>query len=501
MPPETKTQTSVGLETPTQTVKRIKAAINPTVSANQIVEPVTPVQVPNPALPYIPKQTSQIVTNVTRDVNGFISAQTEEAKRLKEQQEAYAELAGGPNLSQLFKETQAQYGVTSDTFKELQDIQLQLTDMGTQNELQKSQIQNAAGQTIGQGQREVTQQDREAAIRSAGLAARASVVQGNIETATALAKDTVNIAFQDRQLKAQNLLNQINMLQNQVDEQTGQLLAQEARQYEQELASIKEVKDAVSTAIVNGATQAEITQMTDPTVDDGTKLALAQKITGRGATELRNLDIEATRANIANTYSQISDRNARLDLARQAMQLDIDKAQQQAMIEAGEEGKLNEAKAEKALGMLQSINELATHPGFSSAVGPNPLARTEYGAGFGILTGLFTGNKSDFKSEVDMLANTLTLENMDLLKGPATDKDVEIVAASMSKLKNMDVTEKQYASELERLRSAAQRIVDNIGVTPEQAQFYFGTDAETLSEVDAIYGGSGTSASTSLYNW
>jgi len=75
-----------------------------------------------------------------------------------------------------------------------------------------------------------------------------------------------------------------------------------------------------------------------------------------------------------------------------------------------------------------------------------------------------------------------------MLKGPATDKDVEIVANSVSKLKNMDVSETAYTEELNRLRAAAQRIVDKVGITPEQASFYFGADQSVMSEVNSIWG-------------
>lgn len=50
--------------------------------------------------------------------------------------------------------------------------------------------------------------------------------------------------------------------------------------------------------MVSGASQAEITKLNDPTLDDASKLALAQSITARGATEMRGLDLEGKRASI-----------------------------------------------------------------------------------------------------------------------------------------------------------------------------------------------------------
>lgn len=308
MPP-IKTKTSVGLETPDQTVERANKLLQPTISASDLTTPTTPVTVPEPQVGSLPQGTSQIVSNVTRDMNGFIAAQTQEAADLKKRQQEYAQLTNQGSLQDLFTSTMEGAGVNQKTLKELKDIQLQLADNKTASELTKTQIAGADGQTLVQGQREITQEDREAAVRSTGLAARASVIQGNIETATQLARDTVNIAYQDRTLTSQNLLNQIEMLQGQVDDQTGQLLEQEKRQYEADLAAVEELKRATQNAIVSGASQSEITQLTDPNVDDQTKLQLAQSITARGATEMRNLDIRQAEANLANTYSQIDSRN------------------------------------------------------------------------------------------------------------------------------------------------------------------------------------------------
>jgi len=294
-----------------------------TVSANQLSNPVDTVTVPQPQVSSIPPQSGQLVTNITRDNAGFIAAQTEEAKQVKDLQNQFGALNDQGSLSDLFNTTRDQFGGGSDSLKELKDIQLQLTDMDTGSTLTKTRIEGAGGQTLGQAQREVTQEDREAAVRSAGLAARASVIQGNIQTANAAAKSAVDIAYQDRTLKSTNLLNQISMVQSKVDQQTAQLLETEKRGYEADLAAVKELKDATQNAIVNGASQAEVSQLMDSTVDDATKLALAQTITARGAGEMRGLDMEQSRASIessrastANSFDSIRSRKLNDELAQ-----------------------------------------------------------------------------------------------------------------------------------------------------------------------------------------
>lgn len=251
------------------------------VNANALTAPVTKASVPTPTAPNIPSYTSNLVDNITRDTNGYITAQTEEAKKLNELQNTYGTLASGTSLGDLYKNTQQQYGVTPETLQQLKDVQLQLNTMNTNSDVAKTDIAGAAGQTYNQGQREVTQQDRENAVRSAGLAARAAVLQGNIDTANAAAKQAVDIAYQDRTLKNQNMLQQINFLQTKVDSQTAQLLEQEKRQYTQDLAKVQEVKDAITAAVTAGASSSEIAQLNDPTIPDAKKIAMAQSISAR----------------------------------------------------------------------------------------------------------------------------------------------------------------------------------------------------------------------------
>jgi hypothetical protein len=297
------------METPTQTMERAKRLIAPTtIKATDLTAPPPPVTTPPPPVQgSIPTQTAGVVQNVSRDLTGLITAQTQEAQRARELAQEMSALGDQGSLSDMFQQERSRLGIDTN-LQELKDIQLQLNDMDTGSKLTETRIEGAAGQTMGQAQREVTQEQRENAVRTSGLAARAAVLQGNINTATQLAKDTVNLAFQDRQLKAQNVLNQLNYYQGIVDDQTAQLIEQDKRSYEAELAAIEELKTNISTAMVNGATQAEIGQLNDPNLDDASKLALAQSITARGANEMRGLDIEAQRASIRASNALASQR-------------------------------------------------------------------------------------------------------------------------------------------------------------------------------------------------
>lgn len=319
MPPATQEKqikTSVGMETASQTASRARKMLEPTISATNLAEPVTPVTVPQPAVETIPAGPLNVARNVSRNAQGFIEAQTAERDRLQELQDTFGGLRDQGSLSDFFTQQREQFGATPANLQELQDIQLRLSDMDTESGLRKVNIESG-GQGASQGVRSLTQEDRENAVRTAGLAARAAVIQGNIETATQLARDAVNIEYQQRTLTAQNLLQQIDMVQGQVDDQTAQLLEQEKRGYEAELATIQEVKDNVANAMVNGATQAEIAQLTSDQLGDAEKIALAQSITARGAGEMRNLEIRGAEASIAASNATSRLRNLEIDAMNQ----------------------------------------------------------------------------------------------------------------------------------------------------------------------------------------
>lgn len=269
--------------------------------------PVTPVTEPG-----IPDRVNNTVNNVL----GSIRSQSETAKKLQEEQAAFQSFAEGQSGFDIQNEQLERFGVTPEKLQELEDIQLQLADRATESGVTKTRIQGAAGQTAAQAQREVTQEDREEAVRSAGLAARAAVLQGNIETGRQLATDAVNIALQDRTFQANAQLQAIQDLKDVVDEETAQLLTAEQRQYDAELAKIEELKTSISEAIVNGASQSEIAQLNSPNVSDEDKLALAQSITARGATEMRDLEIQSLKASNAASWALADERNLNALIAR-----------------------------------------------------------------------------------------------------------------------------------------------------------------------------------------
>lgn len=196
---------------------------------------------------------------------------------------------------------------TPEAVTQLQDVQQQLQRLNTQFDLQGSRI--AEGSSIGQAQREVSQNERERAIRTAGLAAQAQLLQGNIETAQSIARDTVNFAFQDEQLRLNQLGRQYDALQDRVSGQEAQLLEQRRVELAQEQDQLENLRDNVANAVTSGvATADEMTQLTNQAIPAEERVALAQQITARGAAQLQARERAESAARMANIYSQIADR-------------------------------------------------------------------------------------------------------------------------------------------------------------------------------------------------
>lgn len=247
-------------ETLEQTKQRAKELTS--VSADQLTNPPEPVTLQGTPEPTLPDQSR--VNNVL----GSIRSTSDTARRLQEEQAAFQSFADRSSGFDIQNEQLERFGVTPEKLSRLEDIQLQLSDRAADSAVTQSRIQNAAGQTLNQAQREVTQEQREEAIRSAALASEASVLTGSIEAGRKLAQDAVTIALQDRQFQATAMLNQIADLKEVVGEETRQLLVQEERQYTEEIADINRAKSlvdsAVSSGYLAGQQLSEIVSIKDP---------------------------------------------------------------------------------------------------------------------------------------------------------------------------------------------------------------------------------------------
>lgn len=357
-------------ETLTQTANRARNFLaergvtvpEPTVSAQQLAEPVQRVTVPEiPPTPGISPTLNAGVRATLQNVRQTAQG----AQELAQRQEELASL-GGISAADITQQMQERFGVTPERLRQLQEYESNLAAMAEESAL--AQTRMAAGNSASQLGMEVTQEQRELAVRSAATAAQAEILRGNIEQGRALAKDAVAASLADREFRSNLLIRQIDSLQGQVNQETQAALDDRKFQIEQELASIQEVKDNVADAIASGAASAsEVQTMTDPNVPDATKLALAQSIVGRGASEDRQLSREQQIASIrsSNASAARAETGRLLDLA-----------------EAGDESAI------AALGLTMPDNTIPTSDEIAyarqyAATGTVPAGLSSAGVSFG----------------------------------------------------------------------------------------------------------------------
>lgn len=464
-------------------------AIN-SVSADEIASPAPRINMPTPVQPE--EADMAVANNVRQDIGGRIQAQSEEARQLREMRQQQAGLSGEGSLQDLFTEKQSEFGVPQN-LRDLKDIQLQLADLSNESVGVRSDIARAAGQTVGQASREITAETARNNVRSYGLAARAAVLQGNIETAAQLASQAVQFAYQDRTLRNTNLINQINSLQSVVDGQTAQLLRQEERAYQADQTMIKRVQESVDSALQIGATASEVARMTDPNATDGERLALAQMIQARGATEMRDLQMRSAQLDVATKAEQLARLREPTVATRDTSVIEVGDQKQLVDTQTGEiiatfgaEVSTDEIEIARDINFTNTLDGLKTHPGLNSSVGSVGVARIGIGDAF--------GNKDDFVSSVENVLRVLTLNTFAEAKekgmtfGAMSEGEWDILSQSATKIaetrvyekegipgfrsttnkvKGYDISESDFLKEFDRLSNFAKVDALRKGASPE----------------------------------
>lgn len=300
--------------TPAEARKTMR--IQPTVSASEIANPPEAVQPPVPAVNTNDgSRAGNLIGNVATNTQGFIQAQSEEATKAKE----LASLLGTQTFDGAGERERLgeEYGLPANLSR-LTDIQTQLAKRNEKSELNKAQAVSGGAGGI-QAERALTLEDRQAAIRDAGLAAEASVLQGNIETASTLINTAMSDFYADRTLKNQNMIQQLEYFSGIADKQTSQLLQKEQRKYEEDQKKIDRALNAVDQAVVSGvATGEEIRKLTDPKISDEERMSLAQSVVARRAQQEYSLDRAIKGRQYDKLGLEIDSENAKLLAAKTA---------------------------------------------------------------------------------------------------------------------------------------------------------------------------------------
>ena len=265
------------------------------VPASSLAAPVSRVNVPAPVENIVQpaRGIDAVRDNLTFDIQEFRTNQAQERENFQQLQA----LGGGESFIDTRTRLTQESGMVANQTR-LQDIQTQLAGLSAQSEGVQVDILNRPGATRRGNQLAMSAEQAKNNVRSFGLAAEASILQGNIESARTFVNDAMTTIYQDRQLGRQNLIDQNNALSNILDPQRAEILMQDNRRYEEEIAATQRVQSAVDLAMQSGATADDVKRMTDPTLTDEDRLATAQGIVSRGETEMRNLEIEQITAQI-----------------------------------------------------------------------------------------------------------------------------------------------------------------------------------------------------------
>jgi hypothetical protein len=130
-------------------------------------------------------------------------------------------------------------------------------------------------------------------------------------------------------------------------------------------------------------------------------------------------------------------------LQQESLALDIAKKKQEIGATAGAPAKAAEQK-QQALALAQELRS-DDAPGKSSAVGSSAAKFVPWGQSLGL-----QGDRSAFEARLNTLKSNLTLDNLKLLKGAMSDKDLLFLNSVGSSL-STDMSEAEFNKELDRI--------------------------------------------------
>jgi hypothetical protein len=440
------------------------ARLQPTVSAKDMVNPVSATNPPAPKVNTNDGSRLNTLVNTTAtNTQNFITSQSENAAKEKE----IASLLGTQSSDGAIQREQLgeEYELPANLSR-LTDIQTQLTQANTASDITKSRIEGAAGQTLGQSQREVTQQDKENAIRTAGLAAEANVLQGNIETASTLINQAMSDYYQDRSLTNQNMIQQLNYYSGKVDQETQQLIDAETRKYEEDQSNIKRAQTLVDSAVSNGYLSAsemkDVLAITDPKLQaDRAQIAIASGIE-RVVAEAK---AEAAAAASNAGFDSPETKNFGTNDAPIWKQWNATTGNWEDVTGVAGGSQLSAEETQKSIDQLtflrtvtKDATEIANSGGlFRTPVGPSGINRAIGAAIVGNTSFQQLQNKTD-----TLKTNVLSLMTDPSIRkffGPQmSNADVQLIQATGSTLDPMRQNKADYVKEIERLDDLLNRM-------------------------------------------
>lgn len=299
MPP---TQTPTIEDVRTQAGRVQDLATDLTVTGDDLMTEQTPIDLGQPEIEENPLPGAQAVAQsaLQNAQNDLSTAVTEEQERQAALQNDISGLMADeqPDFTGRVTSTLDRLG-TPDAFNGLRQATERLNALNTQFDLGNVELQGAGGQETGTLQREVTQNERERAVRTKGAAAQVELLRGNIELAQSIARDASNDAFRQRQLRLNNLNSQLDRVSKSLTAKESDQFELQKKKIEQEQEELNAAKEDVATAIATGAaSDQELETLSNDNLPVAERQALAQTIQGRAAQQTREQELLESQATI-----------------------------------------------------------------------------------------------------------------------------------------------------------------------------------------------------------
>ena len=326
-------------------------------------------------------------------------------------------------------------------------------------------------------------------LEQANLAIRELASVGKINAATKLIDSKMDLKYGDLEAEANLLTAQISAIKPFLDRedakaadmrlQLNEVVKGKLADARAEDKSLEEFKlQSYMFAQQNGASPAVLSNIMSSTN--------RQDVASVGGSfiqdPMQKLQMQEARENIltsqasrANIFDQM---RARQDAIRKEAAAEEDKKLA--------EQKLKLADSEQALNIKNLAEALRTAPGKSGAVGFG-FKKSVLGSLPFVSPDAISGtSRADFEAQATRLANMLTLDNLSLMTGTLTDKDIDILASAGSNLSKFNMSEAAYNDEINRIIETMNRTINNNGISTEQA-VYWGVvtkdEADTFNSV------------------
>ena len=494
----------------------------PVMTADSLSTPQKPVVLPTPKVPTPPAQFIQNLQPAIQQSNqGLIQAQTQEAESRNDVLKDLLRV-DDPNSQGTYDNRFNQLG-GNDYLKQFTDANTRLAQLQGVFDTGSQKVSSAPGQSQVFEGLQLNEVSRQKAVEVGNQALVVQAMQGNIETARQIALDTTRFASEDRASKLQSLMAQFQSLDGIVQGQEKQLIDAQKIKVEQEYEQLKRVQATIDTAIQSGgATAEEMIELSNPSLSDDEKFALAQGIVSRSANQKLTFDQGLATSELGLKYDQFN-----LDMASDGITVNEDGTFNIPQSATKRDTSWQDLNGKRVL-VDNQTGEVITDQASLSSAEPDPMAlastRTTVnqiselfnqasspkqigvGANFtrDFLVNPFSAKKTNFIAGIKQITGQLTMDKLIQAKangatfGALSDGEREMLAQAASKFASWEIKNdkgevtgyktdgKSLQAELERINSFAKLDYVKRGGSPEDVGIPAMQDGKYFLEIGGM---------------